>query len=51
VQAEFLHVDRQMDGHVEANSRFLQFCEHAKKTKLIYHAQKYSIKSSMSEKI
>jgi hypothetical protein len=51
VGAEFFHTARQMDGRDEANSRFLQFCECIKKTKLIHHAQKYNIKCSMFEKI
>ena len=29
VAAELFHVDRRMDGHDEANSRFLQFFESA----------------------
>jgi len=27
VEAEMFYVDRQKDGHDEANSRFLPFCE------------------------
>jgi hypothetical protein len=27
--AELFHADKQTDGHDEANSRFLQFCESA----------------------
>ena len=29
VGAELLHADRQTEGHDEANTRFLQFCESA----------------------
>jgi hypothetical protein len=33
VGAELFHADRPSDGHDEANSRFSQFCESAKKYK------------------
>jgi len=35
VGAEMAHAGGRTDGHGEANSRFSQFCEHAKKTLLL----------------
>jgi hypothetical protein len=32
MEAELFHTDGRIDGHDEANSRFLQFCESAYKT-------------------
>jgi hypothetical protein len=36
MRAELLHADSQTDGHDEANSRFSQFRERAKKKKGIH---------------
>jgi hypothetical protein len=38
VAAELFHTDRRTDIHDEANSRFLQFCEHAHKLSRLYSA-------------